>query len=116
MLAIIAGQGSVVPDDLALLDDAVRCELALWHADEHAAFVWEWAHDMSTALWALWKPDGAVQFESHSWCGVPEGGTEAGDACFLFLEHSREHSWETFDPAAKEAVRQARQMFPHWFW
>lgn len=97
LLAILAGQQRVTDEDLALTTDAARCELGLWHEDEHAGFVWDWEHKPDEALWARWTPDGgAMRFESLKYCEI-EGGPD-GDACTLYRDHTREHSWALRDP------------------
>ncbi|MCX5423166.1 hypothetical protein [Streptomyces sp. NBC_00078] len=102
LLAVLAGQKRIFGEDLDAALDTARCELGLWHGDEHAAFVWEWEHKPSEALWACWTPDGAMRFESLRHCET-EGGSD-GDACTLYRGHAREHSWNVVDPAT-EAFR-----------
>ncbi|MCF1595404.1 hypothetical protein [Streptomyces muensis] len=100
--AILAGQGRVTSYALNDAPDMVRCELGLWHEGEHAAFVWDWEHKPTEALWARWTPDGAIRFESLTHCEI-EGGPD-GDACYLYLDHPHEHSWNVSDPKV-EAYR-----------
>ncbi|MFJ9748690.1 hypothetical protein [Streptomyces chartreusis] len=98
LIAILAGQQRVLSEDFEYAPDTVRCELGLWHEGEHAAFVWDWERRKpEEGLWARWTPDGAMRFESLPWCGV-EGGVD-GDACTLYRDHAREHSWDVVDPA-----------------
>ncbi|MBL1096828.1 hypothetical protein [Streptomyces coffeae] len=98
LIAILAGQKRVTDSDLAYAPDTVRCELGVWHEDGHAAFVWDWEkHKPREGLWARWTPDGTMRFESLTWCGIP-GSPDGDDACTLYLDHAREHSWKVRDP------------------
>ncbi|MFE7275477.1 hypothetical protein [Streptomyces sp. NPDC057623] len=102
-IAILAGQGLVTGHQLEEAPGAVRCELGLWHGDEHAAFAWDWEHKPEEALWVRWAPDGGtMRFESLTHCEI-EGGAD-GDACWLYLDHPRDHSWNVSDPEV-EAFR-----------
>jgi hypothetical protein len=103
LTVVLAGQHRVTGQDFdTYAPHAVRCELGLWHGGEHAAFVWEWEHEPREALWARWTPDGTMRFESLTHCEI-EGGA-GGDACWLYLDHPRDHSWNVSDPEV-EAFR-----------
>ncbi|MCD9874262.1 hypothetical protein [Streptomyces guryensis] len=43
-----------------------------------------------------------MRFETLPWCEIP-GGPD-GDACTLYRDHTRNHSWNVFDPKI-EALR-----------
>ncbi|WP_244190636.1 hypothetical protein [Streptomyces caeruleatus] len=103
LLAILAGQGRVSDGELVDVPETARCELGLWHGDEHAAFVWDWEHKPTDALWARWTPDGTMRFESLTHCEA-EGGAD-GDACTLYRDHSRDHSWNVVDPEMESLRR-----------
>jgi hypothetical protein len=96
LIAVLAGQKRVLGQDLDGAPDTARCELGLWHGDEHAAFVWDWEYKPTEALWARWTPDGTMRFETLRHCET-EGGAD-GDACTLYRDHAREHSWNVVDP------------------
>ncbi|KUN94037.1 hypothetical protein [Streptomyces caeruleatus] len=97
LFAILAGQARLKSEDFdTYAPDATRCELGLWHEGEHAGFVWDWEHKPQEALWARWTADGAMRFESLAHCEI-EGGPD-GDACTLYRDHPRDHSWNVVDP------------------
>ncbi|MEV7283850.1 hypothetical protein AB0O01_04660 [Streptomyces sp. NPDC093252] len=95
LLAIIAGQGKVLRADLRPALAPVRCELGAWHACEHACHIWDWPDSHAPPLWARWRTAGPMRFENLTWCGVPGG--PRGDACFLYRNHVRTHSWNLRD-------------------
>lgn len=104
LIAILAGQKRVTGEDCEDTSDTARCELGLWHGDEHAAFVWDWReHKPQEGLWARWTPDGTMRFESLRHCEISD---DSGDdeACMLYRRHPGEHSWALRDPET-EALR-----------
>ncbi|KUN99057.1 hypothetical protein [Streptomyces caeruleatus] len=105
LIAILAGQGQISSQDCEDIPDTARCQLGLWHGDEHADFVWEWEHKPHEGLWARWTPDGVMRFESLAHCEITDGSDD-GDACWLYRDHAREHSWALRDPAMEAFRRQ----------
>ncbi|MFF2845044.1 hypothetical protein ACFVT5_01760 [Streptomyces sp. NPDC058001] len=105
LFAVLAGQGRALSSQLEYAPLRVRCELGLWHEGEHADHVWDWPDGMAPPLWARWDTGGAMRFESRPWCET-EGGPD-GDACTLYRDHAREHSWNVLDPETESLRRRA---------
>ncbi|MFF2848756.1 hypothetical protein ACFVT5_20880 [Streptomyces sp. NPDC058001] len=110
LFAILAGQGRVLGNDLEYAPTHVRCELGTRHQGEHADHVWDWDHQPTHALWARWDIGGTLRYESLHWCETP-GGPE-GDACTLYRDHARRHSWAVHDPETDALLREARKSRP----
>ncbi|MFF2846866.1 hypothetical protein ACFVT5_11090 [Streptomyces sp. NPDC058001] len=104
LFAVLAGQGRVLGSELAYTPPRVRCELGLGHDGEHADHVWDWDHQPAHALWARWTTGQPLRFESLPWCETL-GGSDA-DACTLYWDHSRAHSWAVHDPETEALRRQ----------
>lgn len=102
LLAILAGQHRVSDNELVDAPWSARCELALWHEGEHADYVWEWRDKPTQGLWARWATGGPMRFGTLTWCEIPDGPDS--DACTLYRDHARDHSWNVFDPKV-EAFR-----------
>ncbi|MFJ6573134.1 hypothetical protein ACIQNU_37570 [Streptomyces sp. NPDC091292] len=109
VFAILAGQGHVYGNDLERAPSLARCELGLWHEGEHSDHVWDWPDSAAPPLWVHWNAGHTMRFESLAWCETP-GGPD-GDACKLYRDHAREHSWDLFDPET-EALR--RRVHTEW--
>ena len=67
----------------------VRCELALEHEGAHCVKEWD---DETGNLWWHWLPYRPGEFVSALACEALSGGADS-QACYLIVDHPREHSW-----------------------
>jgi len=93
LVSAAEAHGESVPvKDHARYDGPLRCELAVEHDGAHCVYVKEW-DDGSGYLWWRWLPNGPGKLVSALACEAMSGGDDP-PACYLIVDHPREHSWE----------------------
>ncbi|MFF2845638.1 hypothetical protein ACFVT5_04830 [Streptomyces sp. NPDC058001] len=105
LVAILAGQGRVLGNDLGYAPTRARCELGTRHQGEHADHVWDWDHEPTHALWARWNTGSVLRYESLPWCET--AGGPQNDACTLYWNHPHPHAWALHDPETDALLRKA---------
>ncbi|MFM9615209.1 hypothetical protein [Streptomyces niveiscabiei] len=112
---VVEDHGETLSDkDRAQYAGPVFCELAVEHDMDgaHCTYVKEW-DDESGDLWWRWLTNGAGEFVSALACEVSSNDADP-QACFLTVDHPREHSWDIEHPEREEAARESRRLFPGW--
>ncbi|MEW2069971.1 hypothetical protein [Streptomyces sp. NPDC007346] len=90
----------------------VLCELGEDHDDQHAAMLWDEGGRPGSAVWVRWKGSGRARLTSCPWCPALDTRDEA---CELFADHPRAHSWDITDPTDEAITRHLAGHHPHLF-